>query len=706
MSSPAADGGSTTARGDKRPVKAPEADAPPVRFGIAPGDPLPLGLHECCDGFNLAVFSRNATRMTLLLFDRPDGLTAAAEIDLDARLHRTGDIWHVRLTDRVQGTFYVLAADGPAEPAAGHRFDPQRRLLDPYAALVVGGQDWADGRARFAPRCALARPRFDWQGTRPLRRPWGEMIIYETHVRGLTIDPSSRVHHPGQYLGVVEKIPYFKALGVTALELMPVQAFDPRAIDRRNPATGEALRDYWGYNPLALFAPMSGYAGGGTAEAPLTAFKIMVRELHKAGIEVILDVVFNHTAEGDERGPTYSFRGLDNAIYYVLAPDKRRYLDYTGCGNTLNCNHPVVRTMIVDCLRHWVTQLHVDGFRFDLASVLGRDSRGTLLPNPPLLEQIAEDPILREAKLIAEAWDAGGAFQVGTFPGQRWAEWNCHFRDDVRRFWRGDPGMTGRFASRLCGSVDLYGGAGESPIRSVNFITCHDGFTLNDLVSYAVKHNQANGEDNRDGADENHSENNCVEGPSDAPAIEAMRRRQIRNMLTTLLVSRGVPMLLGGDEFRRTQGGNNNAYCQDNATSWHDWRLAERHAGLVRFVRMLIALRRAHPVLTAERFYDPADIDWFGADGRAPDWDGPDNRLGCLIREAAGGALCLLFNATRETCRFTLPPLRDRSWRIAIDTASEPPDDAPETGAGPMLTGRSDIRLDGRMTVILASCRG
>ncbi|WP_333670908.1 glycogen debranching protein GlgX [Elioraea tepidiphila] len=670
--------------------------------GIAAGDPLPLGLHECCDGFNLAVFSRHATGMTLLVFDHTDDAVPSTRIVLDPRRHRTGDIWHARIATNLRGKLYALAADGPE--AAGHRFDPERPLLDPYAPALAGAQCWTPGAVRpGGPRSVVLDQRFDWQGDRPLCRPWSETILYETHVRGLTIHPSSGVRHPGQYLGVVERIPYLRRLGVTALELMPVQAFNPHGIDRRNPLTGESLRDYWGYNPIALFAPMAGYAGDGALDAPLTAFKTMVRELHKVGIEVILDVVFNHTAEGDERGPTYSFRGLDNTIYYMLSPDGRRYLDYTGCGNTLNCNHPVVRSMIIDCLRQWVVNLHVDGFRFDLASVLGRDARGNLLANPPLLEQIAEDPILRDVKLIAEAWDSGGAFQVGSFPGQRWAEWNCHFRDDVRRFWRGDPGMTGRFASRLCGSSDLYRGDGESPVKSINFVTCHDGFTLNDLVSYAVKHNEANGEANRDGLDENHSENNGIEGPTADPAVETIRRCQIRNMLTTLLVSRGAPMLLGGDEFRRTQGGNNNAYCQDNATSWYDWSLAERNADLVRFVQRLVAFRRAHPVLAAERFYTADEIAWFGPGGHGPDWDGPLNRIGCLIREDAGGALCLLFSAGREPCRFILPSPPAGPWQIAINTATEAPDDAPEDGTGPMLVAGATIGLEGRAAVLLVS---
>jgi len=670
--------------------------ADPIRIGR--GEPLPLGLHDCHDGTNLAVFSRHATRMVLLLYEGVNAPSPCMKVDLEADHHRTGDVWHVRLHGDLRGMLYALQADGPSTVDRGHRFQPERLLLDPYAASVSGD---AGGRPPASPAEPGARTRrsvitdhwFDWQDEVRPRHPWNETVIYETHVRGLTVHPSSGAAHPGQFLGVIEKIPYLKRLGVTAVELMPVQAFDPYARGKHDPLTGAPVPNYWGYDPVALFAPMPGYASGSAPNAAVTEFKTMVRELHKAGIEVILDVVFNHTAEGGENGETYSFRGLDNAIYYVLSPDRRRYLDFTGCGNTLNCNHPVVRGMIVDCLRHWVVQMHVDGFRFDLASILGRDAEGKILPNPPLLEQIAEDPLLRDVKLIAEAWDAGGAFQVGEFPGTRWAEWNCHYRDDVRRFWRGDSGMTGRFATRLCGSADLYHQNGNgSPIKSINFITCHDGFTLNDLVSYATKHNEANGEGNLDGLTVNHSENNGAEGASEDQTIEAMRLRQIRNMLTSLFVSRGVPMLLGGDEFRRTQGGNNNAYCQDNDTSWYDWSLAERHEELVSFVSGLIALRKAHPVLGADRFYTSEEIAWFGPNGGPVNWDGPDNQVGCVARADEHRALCLVFNAARSPCRFVIPPVAE-VWHVAVDTAASYP--------GTMKVGHGELVIEPRTTMVL-----
>jgi glycogen operon protein len=661
-------------------------------LAIEPGDPLVLGMYEVAGGFNFAIFSRHATRLRLVLFG--DGHEPVATITLDPERHRTGDIWHVRLIGDLCGLGYAFEAEGPWLPEEGHRFDPGKRLLDPYASGVAAR---ADGSLVGL----IADHRFDWQGDEPLRLPWRDTIIYETHVRGLTIHPSSSVRHPGQYLGVVEKIPYLRELGVTAVELLPVQEFQDFGSARQGVAP---VREYWGYQPVAFFAPKSGYAGA--AEAAGAEFKTMVRALHRAGIEVILDVVFNHTGEGDEAGPSISFRGLDNAIYYLLAADKRRYVDFTGCGNTLNCNHPVVRRLILDCLRHWAVRMHVDGFRFDLASILGRDQAGNLLQNPPLLEEIAEDTDLRHVKLIAEAWDLGGAFQVGSFPGRRWAEWNCHFRDDVRRFWRGDPGMTSAFATRLCGSADLYQSGGESPLNSVNFVTAHDGFTLEDLVSYARKHNEANGEGNRDGLGENFSENNGVEGPTEDAHIDAVRLRQIKNMLATLFLARGVPMLLGGDEFRRSQQGNNNAYCQDNRISWYDWTLAERNAGLLRFVRRLIALRKAHAVLRAEGFYAEGEILWFGPDGAPPAWAGRRNQLGCVIRGADGGAsaLCILANATLDRCRFVLPPPAGGRWHVAIDTAAPSPLDISEEGSEPAAPDQAALSLEPRSTVVLL-CR-
>ena len=484
------------------------------------------------------------------------------------------------------------------------------------------------------PKCVFTHEHFDWQEDRPLKHPWSKTVIYETHVRGLTVDPSSGVENPGTYRGLMEKIPYLKDLGVTVVELMPVQEFNENRATGIDSQTGKPLKNYWGYDPVVFFAPKASYSSSGSLGQQKLEFREMVQAFHKAGIEVVLDVVFNHTAEGNELGPTLCFRGMDNAIFYTLAGDKRYYKDYTGTGNTINANHPVVRDHILAALRYWMVEMHVDGFRFDLASVLGRDRTGKLLANAPLLERIAEDPILRDVKIIAEAWDAAGAYEVGSFSQRRWAEWNGRYRDDIRRFWRGDDGMLGSLASRICGSADIYTNSGKGPESSINFVTCHDGFTLNDLVSYQDKHNEANGESNHDGTNANYSSNYGAEGETDDVRIESIRKRQIKNFLLTLFISRGVPMLLGGDEFRRTQSGNNNAYCQDNETSWYDWSCLEKHREIFRFTRGMIAFRRAHPILSKEQFYTDAEIHWFGSQGGLPNWTDPkEKRFGCLIHE-------------------------------------------------------------------------
>jgi isoamylase len=654
---------------------------------ISKGVPLPLGAHLRGSGTNFTVFSRHATGVTLLLFNSQEDLVPQFTITLDPCRNRTGDIWHIWVDGMGAGSLYAWWVDGPYAPAQGDRFNRQKVLLDPYAKVLVGTDRWNVARASSddesysseddmaeKPKCLVPDDYFDWEDERPPRHSWSDMVIYETHVRGLTIHPSSTVEHPGTFLGVVEMIPYLQDLGITAIELLPVQEFFENELDRRNPRNGERLSNYWGYSPVAFFAPKESYSTRSEPGCQVGEFKTMVRALHRAGIEVILDIVFNHTAEGDHTGPTLNFRGLDNRIYYLLENDRRFYKNYTGTGNTLNCNHPVVRDYILDCLRYWVMEMHVDGFRFDLASVMERDEDGNLLPNPPILERIAEDPILHSVKLIAEAWDAAGVYQVGHFPGQRWSEWNGRYRDDVRRFWRGDPGMAGALASRLCGSADLYQQAGKEPLNSINYLACHDGFTLNDLVSYAFKHNEVNDEGNRDGSDENYSANYGAEGPSDDPEIESLRRRQIKNMLATLMLSRGVPMLLGGDEFRRSQNGNNNAYCQDNETSWYDWSLLQEHRETYEFTRAVISLRRRFALLSEERFYTGDDITWFDEHDEPPDWNSLGHTLGCHLHpEGHSDELCLFFNVSQATAVFKLPqPRRSGTrWHFEIDTAND-----------------------------------
>jgi isoamylase len=695
-----------------------------------PGKPLPIGPYRNGEGVNFSIFSRNATAVRLELYEGVRDGTARAVIPFDSRVNRTEDIWHIWIEGIQEGQLYAFRVDGPYLPGHGLRFNKNLLLLDPSALALAGTSEWdfrhslgydpgnplvdlscaRDDNARWMPKCCIPPAGFDWEGTEYPRHSWPDTVIYETHVRGFTVHPSSGVSCPGTFRGLVEKIPYLTQLGITAVELLPVQEFNSNEPGRKNPATGEPLRNYWGYDTVSFFAPKEEYSSVSSHGSQVLEFKWMVRELHRAGIEVILDIAINHTAEGNELGPTLNFRGIDNLTYYILDEPGRYYMNFTGTGNTLNCSHPVVRDFILTCLRHWVTEYRIDGFRFDLASILGRDEEGKIMSNPPLLDQIAEDPILRHAKLIAEAWDAGGAYQVGSFPGKRWSEWNGQYRDDIRRFWRGDPGMTGRLASRICGSADLYQHSGKEPLNSINFITCHDGFTLHDLVSYRTKHNTMNGENNRDGADDNYSDNYGAEGETDDPAITAIRFRQMKNMLATLFVSRGVPMVLGGDEFGRTQSGNNNAYCQDNEVSWYDWDLVQQNAAMVRFAREMIAFRTRHPVLRLEKFYTAKEISFFGPGGSLPDWDGPGGSLGCLIVPPAEpdakprSVLCLLFNAIPVTTGFLLPdPPEGTEWHEAVNTYMDPLRDIRDPGREVRVEGPGPFRVRERSLCILVS---
>ena len=691
--------------------------------GVRVGTALPLGTFQREGGVNFAVFSRHATRVQLELFDLPVDATPVRVIDLDPARNRTGDVWHVWIEGIRPGQLYAYRVDGPYQPWEGHRFNFHKLLLDPFATAISQVHNWDFGQARgydpsalerdlvcslvddagAMPKCVFTHEYFHWQGDRPLRHPWSKTVIYETHVRGFTIHPSSGVVNPGTYRGLMEKISYFKDLGVTAVELMPVQEFNENQAAGINPQTGQPLRNYWGYDPVAFFAPKASYSSSGGLGQQKLEFKEMVQAFHKAGIEVILDVVFNHTAEGDELGPTLCFRGMDNAIFYTLAGDKRYYKDYTGTGNTINANHPVVQDYILATLRYWMVDMHIDGFRFDLASVLGRDGTGKMLANAPLLERIAEDLILRDVKIIAEAWDAAGAYEVGSFSERRWTEWNGQYRDDVRRFWRGDDGMLGLFASRICGSADIYAKSGKGPESSINFVTCHDGFTLNDLVSYRYKHNEANGENNHDGTICNFSENFGAEGETTDKEINALRKGQIKNFLLTLLISRGVPMLLGGDEFRRTQDGNNNAYCQDNKTSWHDWGYLEQHKEIFRFTRGMIAFRRAHPILSKEQFYSDSNIHWFGPQGGLPNWADPkEKQIACLIHEEEQCALFLMFNAGINAVNFCLSSmLPEVQWHLAVDTSLEAPQDMVDAGEEPLLENLHTYHLSPKSSAIL-----
>ena len=699
--------------------------APPGESEIQSGSPLPIGgPHQQGDGVCFVLFSRHATGVRLEFYQNPDDSSPSRVIDLDPIRNKTGDVWHVWVRGVVANQLYGYRIDGPYQPEEGHRFNPHKLLLDPYARAIAGVKVWDlvaargyDSSSRLAdlsfstidnagttPKSIVTGDNFDWEMDSPPKHSASETVIYETHVRGFTIHPSSGAVHPGTFAGLIEKISYLKDLGVTAIELMPVLEFNENESQLFNPTTEEKLKNYWGYNPVAFFAPKQSYSFDASHWRQAVEFREMVKAFHRAGVEVILDIVLNHTAENDEMGPTFCFRGIENSIFYMLQDGQRRYYrDFSGVGNTLNANHPVVREMVTSVLRYWVMHMHVDGFRFDLASVLGRDQHGNILRDAPLLEGIAEDPILRDVKIIAEAWDAGGAYQVGSFSTQRWTEWNGRFRDDVRRFWIGDAGMIGEFASRICGSSDLYRSSGKGPASSLNFVTCHDGFTLNDLVSYREKHNYENGELGRDGTDANYSDNCEVEGPSEDPAVESMRNRMIKNFLLTLFISRGVPMLLGGDELRRTQRGNNNAYCQDNEVSWFDWSLLERYKEIHRFTRGMIAFRRAHPVLRKETFYDDTDIKWFAPNGATHEWTDPQQKsIACLILGGTEPGLFLLFNAGAESVEFSVPILpAGKIWRLAADTSRGAPEDLFDPGKEPSLAGQITFRLEPRSSAIL-----
>ena len=558
------------------------------------GRSYPLGATIQPDGVNFSVFSRDASAVELLLFDRDDDARPSRVIPIEPARNRTYHYWHVFVPAIGAGQIYGYRMRGPFDPSIGLRFDHSKLLLDPYGRAVAVPVTYdreaagapGDNTATAMKSVVLDPSSYDWQGDTPLRRPSSRTIVYEMHVRGFTRHANSGVPEGvrGTFAGLIEKIPYLQDLGITAVELLPVFQFDPQDCP-------PGRVNYWGYAPVSFFAPHHAYSSRRDPLAAVNEFRDMVKALHRAGIEVILDVVYNHTAEGDHTGPTFCFRGIDNAAYYILEPYRAKYANYSGTGNTLNANHPVVRRMIVDSLRYWVSEMHVDGFRFDLASILARDSSGQVMSSPPVLWDIESDPQLAGIKMIAEAWDAAGLYQVGGFVGDSWKEWNGRFRDDVRDFIRGADGCVARVADRFLGSPDIYGHEEREAEQSVNFVTCHDGFTLNDLVSYSRKHNQDNGESNRDGTDDNRSWNCGVEGPSDDPAIEELRNRQVKNFLTVTMLSLGIPMIAMGDEVRRTQNGNNNAYCQDNEISWFDWTLIEKHADIRRFVKLLIDRR-------------------------------------------------------------------------------------------------------------------
>lgn len=654
---------------------------------IDPGRSHPLGATFMGDGVNFCLYSKHATAVELLLFAHETDLHPSRLV-LNPDVHRTGHYWHCFVPGLMTGQLYGFRVDGPYEPEQGLRFDRSKVLIDPYATAVLPSNYQRQLACQFGVdniaacmKCVVTGDRhdFDWQGTRPLNRPFSETVIYELHVKGFTAHPSSGVSADkrGTYAGIIEKIPYLKALGITAVELLPVQQFDMHDVPNNQ------LRNYWGYSPIAFFAPHHAYAADQTPLGAVHEFKTMVRELHKAGIEVYIDVVFNHTAEGNEQGPTLSFRGLQNDAYYMLTADKQYYANYSGCGNTVNAHNSISRRMIHQCLEYWREKMHIDGFRFDLASVLSRDGNGQPLQDPPILWTIDTDPLLAGCKVIAEAWDAGGLYQVGTFIGDRWQEWNGKFRDDVRQFIKGDNKVVSAFASRLLGSPDLYYDHHTTPHRSINFITAHDGFTLQDLVSFNHKHNEANGEHNRDGDNANHSWNCGAEGPTTDLAVNALRRRQLRNFFTVLMSALGTPMITMGDEVARTQHGNNNAYCQDNEAFWFDWNKVDENGDLLRFVQCLIRWRQRDTThdrtrhKTLAQVLNKANVQWHGVYCEQPDWGENSHTIALTISEPERGTLLYLaFNAYHETLDFELPlPAPGQPWRRIIDTALPSPDD-------------------------------
>jgi glycogen operon protein len=686
-------------------------------FQLRPGRQLPFGASLVPGGVNFSVYSSHGTACTLVLFEK-GAAEPVAEIPFPDEF-RIGNVFAMIVFGLdVENIEYGYRMDGPWDPQRGHRFDRNKILMDPYAKAVAGRDVWGappDWDDMYQHRSRLVYDDFDWENDHPLEKPIEDLVIYEMHVRSFTRHPSSGVKRAGTFAGIREKIPYLKELGINAVELLPVYEFDEFENSRTSPVTGELLVNYWGYSTACFFAPKAGFAATGRLGMQVDEFKTLVKDLHKNGIEIFLDVVFNHTAEGNEMGPTISFRGLDNKTYYMLTPDGY-YFNFSGTGNTLNCNHPVVRSMVLDCLRYWAAEYHIDGFRFDLAAILGRDQNGAPLSNPPLLEVLAYDPILAKCKLIAEAWDAGGLYQVGSFPAYgRWAEWNGKYRDAMRRFIKGDEGIIGEVAQCLQGSPDMY--AIRGPTASINFFNAHDGFTLNDLVSYNGKHNEANGWNNSDGADDNNSWNCGWEGPTDDPGINALRRRQMKNAATLLMVSQGVPMFLMGDEVARTQHGNNNTYCHDNELNWFNWNKAEENAGQLRFFQQIVAFRHAHPALRNRWHFSNqdymgsgyADITWHGIQAWEADWSESSRVLAFLLdgKHAKNGTaeddmIYVAINMHWDGLRFELPDLPPRMrWYVAVNTSMPSPHDVYPPGEEVLLSDQREVIAGGRSIVVL-----
>ncbi len=694
---------------------APQRAVPDAARATEWGCSYPLGAAVSRGGVNFNLYSRDASRVDLLLFSNEDDARPEV-ITLDPSNNRTYHYWHVFVPGIQAEQVYGYRVHGAFDPNQGMRFDSSKLLLDPYGRSVVvpksysreAAQSKADTVATAMKSVVVDPSSYDWEGDQPLHRSSSQSIIYEMHVKGFTQHFSSGVaaETRGTFRGLSEKIPYLQDLGISAIELLPVFQFDPCDCPK-------GLVNYWGYAPVSFFAPHHAYSSGRDPLSPVNEFRDMVKAMHHAKIEVLLDVVFNHTSEGSGDGPTVCFRGIDNNTYYILEQDRSRYLNYSGTGNTLNANHPVVRRMILDSLRYWVEEMHVDGFRFDLASILARDSGGRVMSNPPVLWDIESDPTLAGTKLIAEAWDAAGLYQVGSFIGDSWKEWNGRFRDDVRDFLRSEHGTVRRFADRLLGSPEVYGHKQREAEQSVNFVTCHDGFTLNDLVSYNQKHNEANGEENRDGANDNRSWNCGIEGPTNDLAIETLRNRQVKNFLTVTMLSLGLPMFVMGDEVRRTQLGNNNAYCHDSEANWFDWSLLVKHADLYRFAKTLISRRRMRgddsefQGMTLSEIISKGLKGWHGVKLNQPDWSDDSHSIALSVRLANDVLhVYLIFNAYWEPLNFELPVMETGQrdpWKRWIDTSLESPDDIVEWQEAPSVAGYTYIAGSRSVIVLWAT---
>ena len=708
-----------------------------LNYKVQNGMPIGFGAILQPNGVNFSIYSKDAEEVNLVLFESENAKEPSAVIKLDPVKNKTGNVWHIFIEGLKPGALYLYKVDGPYNPPQGLRFNKNKYLFDPYAKAFTSGSVFKaynklhkQGFAKNVggeifdlsdfPKCVVIDDNFDWEGDRPLNYPLEKSVIYETHVKGFTASKTSGLDEQlaGTYKGFSQKIEYLKKLGITAVEFLPMFEFDENENGNINPKTGEQLVNYWGYSTIGFFAPKTSYSSDKTPGGAVREFKQLVKELHKAGIEVILDVVYNHTAEGNEHGYTFEFRGLQNDVYYSLPQnDKNYYMNFSGCGNSVNCNHPVASQMILDSLRYWVVNMHVDGFRFDLASILTRMSNGSVIPAewPSITSAINADPVLANTKIIAEPWDCAGLYQLGGFPAgenSRWSEWNGRFRDDIRRFNRGDENVATAAATRIAGSSDCYNHSGKKPMASINFITAHDGFTLNDLVSYNYKHNDENGEQNRDGSDDNISYNHGFEGECTNPKIENIRKKTIKNFFVHLMTAQGVPMMLGGDEMRRTQNGNNNAYCQDNEISWFNWDLAVKNQGLVRFASKLIELRKNHPVFRRTSFFaensneqNVPEISWYDPFGKVPDWSKTGRFLAYkLDGQNQDNDFYVATNLDLYDMTITLPALAgEKKWYRVADTSFDSPEDILEIGQEELLPAQRRYVLVSGSSVVLMS---